>query len=281
MHKNNPFLKDYDFTKLVQCHPQLKSYIFTNTHKKVTVKFSDPKAVKALNTALLKYEYEISWDIPDQNLCPPIPGRLDYILHIADLLKKENVHLLDIGTGASLIYPILATCHFKWKCTASEIENESLVYAQKLINTNTALRDIKLRQQKNRNHILQNIIQEKDNFDVLICNPPFFKNKKEADRQSQRKVKNLNLQSKEKNFGGRSNELWCPGGEKKFIETLVKESLGFKDQIHWFSSLISNDTNLRSICKTIKKTKPTGFKIIPMKQGNKNSRIIAWSYLKK
>jgi 23S rRNA (adenine1618-N6)-methyltransferase len=279
MHENNPFFKDYDFKKLVKCHPDLKDYLFTNVYKKVTVKFSDPKAVKALNTALLKSQYGIDWDIPDKNLCPPIPGRLDYLIHVSELIQKDEVHMLDIGTGASLIYPILATCHFNWKCTASETIKQSLNNAQKLIQKNPALRGITLLLQDNKNEILENIIHEKDYFDVLVCNPPFFKNEKEATKQNERKARNLKLGKTSKNFSGISHELWFPGGEKKFIQILIRESVKFKNHVQWFTTLVSSHTNLGAICNEIKKTKPTGFEVVSMNQGNKKSHFVAWSYL--
>jgi len=48
--------------------------------------------VKVLNTALLFKYYNIqSWNFPDDNLCPPISGKVDYIHHLADLLKTSNI----------------------------------------------------------------------------------------------------------------------------------------------------------------------------------------------
>ncbi len=106
MHPKNPFAKDYDFDLLVSHFTNLKDFVFLNKYGNKTIKFGDKQAVKALNKALLKAYYDITWDIPENNLCPPIPGRLDYLLHVADLVTKTDIHLLDIGTGAKLIYPI-------------------------------------------------------------------------------------------------------------------------------------------------------------------------------
>ncbi|MBK5214809.1 MAG: 23S rRNA (adenine(1618)-N(6))-methyltransferase RlmF [Flavobacteriaceae bacterium] len=280
MHPKNPFTKDYNFDALIPHHPALKEYVFVNQHGNNSIKFSNNQAVKALNTALLKAQYGITyWNIPENNLCPPIPGRLDYLLHVADLLQKEDVKLLDIGTGANLIYPILASRHFNWQCTASEVDLDSLKNAQEIIANNSNLKDIELRHQKFKNSILEHIIQPTDAFDVVVCNPPFYKTRTDAERNNQRKVDNLELQEADTlNFGGSSNELWYKGGEEAFIKKMASESVQFKEQIQWFTVLVSQKEHLKNIKRAINKTKPSEVKIIDMEQGNKQSRFIAWTF---
>ncbi len=257
----------------------LKDFVFVNEYGTKTIKFADSKAVKSLNRALLKFHYGIDWDIPEKNLCPPIPGRLDYLLHVQDLVQRTEVKLLDIGTGANLIYPILGKCHFNWQCTGSEVDIESLENAQKIILQNPKLENIELRHQQNKNLILQNIILDNDVFDVVICNPPFFKSTFDAHQKNQRKVNNLKLREKDNlNFSGVSNELWYKGGEDAFIRKMAMESLQFKNQVQWFTSLVSQKDNLFSIKKTIEKLNPSEIRVINMDQGNKKSRFIAWTF---
>jgi len=279
VHPKNPFAKDYDFDLLVSHFASLKDFVFLNKYGNKTIKFGDKQAVKALNKALLKAYYDITWDIPENNLCPPIPGRLDYLLHVADLVTKTDLHLLDIGTGANLIYPILGTCHFNWQCTGSEVDPDSLKNAQGIIDKNKVLHKTDLRRQKFKSNILMNLIQPDDTFDVVVCNPPFYKSSYEAQQKNQRKVDNLQLQEKDKlNFGGQSNELWYKGGEEAFVKKMAIESVDFKNQVHWFSSLVSKKDSLRNIKRAINKTHPTEVKVIDMEQGNKKSRFIAWTY---
>lgn len=279
MHPKNPFAKDYDFDLLVSHFANLKDFVFLNKYGNKTIKFGDKQAVKALNKALLKAYYDITWDIPENNLCPPIPGRLDYLLHVADLVTKTDLHLLDIGTGANLIYPILGTCHFNWQCTGSEVDPDSLKNAQGIIDKNKVLHKTELRRQKFKSNILMNLIQPDDAFDVVVCNPPFYKSSYEAQQKNQRKVDKLQLQEKDKlNFGGQANELWYKGGEEAFVKKMAIESVDFKNQVHWFSSLVSKKDSLRNIKRAINKTHPTEVKVIDMEQGNKKSRFIAWTY---
>ena len=279
MHAKNPFLQHYDFDQLTQESPNLKPFVFTNQYGTQTIKFANQQAVKALNAALLKSQYGITWDIPANNLCPPIPGRLDYLLYIADLIPKPTLRLLDIGTGANLIYPILATCHLNWQCTASEVDKAALQNAQALIDNNPKLQNISLRPQKFKTHILEHIIQPDDVFDVVVCNPPFYKNRHEARQKNQRKWKNLKLETADQqNFGGLSNELWYKGGEVGFVRKMVAESGQFKKQVHWFTTLISQKENVKTIKRAINKTLPTEVKVVNMEQGNKISRFIAWTF---
>jgi len=280
VHQKNPFTKDYNFDDLITHHPVLKEYVFVNQHGNNSIKFSNNQAVKALNTALLKAHYGIAyWEIPENNLCPPIPGRLDYLLHIADLLQKEDIKLLDIGTGANLIYPILASRHFNWQCTASEVDPDSLKNAQEIIEKNESLKDIEVRHQKFKSSILEHIIQPDDAFDVVVCNPPFYKTRTDAERNNQRKVDNLQLEeTTTQNFGGSSNELWYKGGEEAFIKKMASESEQFKAQVNWFTVLVSQKEHLKNIKRAINKTLPTQVKIIDMEQGNKQSRFIAWTF---
>ena len=282
MHPENPFAKNYDFDFLVQHSPDLKEFVFVNEYGNQTITFEDKQAVKVLNRALLKAYYGLDhWDIPEHNLCPPIPGRLDYLLHVAELIPKTKLSLLDIGTGANLIYPILATCHFNWQCTASEVDLDALKNAQEIIDSNKVLQKIALRRQRFKSSILEHIIQPGDNFDVVVCNPPFFKNRTDAEQQNQRKVRNLQLEGGERlNFGGLANELWYKGGEEAFIKKMAGESVLFKDQVHWFSSLVSQKENIKNIKRAINKTDPAEVKVIEMEQGNKKSRFVAWTYRK-
>jgi 23S rRNA (adenine1618-N6)-methyltransferase len=280
LHEKNPFIKEYNFDTLNKQHPPLQSFVAENKYGNKSIQFSNTDAVKALNTALLKVDFGLSyWEIPENNLCPAVPGRLDYLLYVSDLVKKDNINLLDIGTGANLIYPILATTHFNWKCTASEVDQDALKNAQEIIDKNESLKTIDLRQQKFKNSILENIITPTDLFDVIVCNPPFYKNRFDAEQNNKRKVKNLQLEVDDsKNFGGLSNELWYKGGEEAFVKKMASESVQFKSQVTWFTALVSQKENLKNIKRAINKTLPTEVKVIDMEQGNKKSRFVAWTF---
>ncbi|MGL4538237.1 MAG: 23S rRNA (adenine(1618)-N(6))-methyltransferase RlmF [Cetobacterium sp.] len=287
LHPNNPHKGRYDFKILIEKLPELKSFIIKNPIGEDTIDFSDNQAVICLNKALIKTYYNIeNWDIPAGFLCPPIPGRADYIHYIADLLtKKKNINVLDIGTGANCIYPIIGSQTFSWNYTASDIDPKSIENAQKIIDSNENLKNkVKLKLQKDRNHIFVGVIEKNYRFDLTMCNPPFHSSLEDALKANQRKVDNLNKGNKNiqkgLNFGGQKAELWCPGGERLFLKKMAKESAIFASQVYYFTSLISNKENVKPTIKVLEKL-GAKCQVLEMSQGQKISRVLAWTFNQK
>ena len=251
--------------------------------------------MKILNKALLNHYYGIkNWEFPDENLCPPIPGRADYIHHIADLLGENNfgaipigdkITCLDVGLGASCIYPIIGVTEYDWKFIGSDIDPKSITSAQNIINSNSAIKDkIECRLQKNSKNVFHGIIRKEDKLELIICNPPFHASIEDAQKGTRRKIKNLSgkkVKTPELNFAGISNELICEGGEYKFIQNMIRESEKFSQNCYWFSTLVSKQSNLKGIYKLLESIKATQVKRISMGTGNKSSRIVAWTFLSK
>ena len=285
LHPNNPHKGKYDFEVLSKNIPQLKEYIRKNPRGEDTIDFSDNEAVILLNKALLKTFYNIdNWDIPKSFLVPPIPGRADYIHYIAELLeKKDSVKVLDIGTGANCIYPIIGSQSYDWNFVASDIDSKSIENAQKIIDANKNLKDkIILKLQKNRDNIFEGIIDKTDRFDLTMCNPPFHSSLEAAIKANERKVSNLNKGNKEIkkgfNFGGQKAELWCNGGELLFLKKMAKESVKFSSQVNWFTSLVSDKDNIKPLGKLLEKLGAKEVKVLEMSQGQKISRVLAWKF---
>ncbi|HSD05611.1 23S rRNA (adenine(1618)-N(6))-methyltransferase RlmF [Flavobacterium sp.] len=295
LHPRNLHRSRYDFEKLTANSPELKPYIFTNEHKVETIDFSNPEAVKQLNKALLQTYYGIQkWDIPKNYLCPPIPGRADYIHYIADLLASsnkgkipegENVSGLDIGIGSNCIYPIIGNSVYGWSFVGTDIDPKAIENCSKIIEANPKLIDaISLQQQTESRFIFKNIITPEDRFTFTICNPPFHNSSEEAQKIATRKVNNLNPKTSKTdkpvlNFGGQNAELWCDGGELAFIKQMIYESAKYPMQCLWFTTLVSKSDNLKTIYKTLAKVHAATIKTVNMAQGQKTSRFIAWSFL--
>lgn len=286
MNKKNKHKEDYHFEKLIEVCPELEPHVFVNKYEKQTINFADAKAVKALNTALLKVHYNIEyWQFPDTNLCPPIPGRVDYIHHIADLLKasklNKDITILDIGTGASCIYPLLGNAEYNWKFVATDSHKKTIAIAEKIIIKNKLKKDIQLKHQPNTERVFKGIISATDKFSASICNPPFYKDEAEAFEATTRKLKGLGklTDSVIRNFAGQAHELCFKGGEKAFLHTYLYESSLFKKQCFWYTSLVSNKDNIKSMKKSLGKLGATAIKVIEMSQGNKKSRVVAWTFL--
>lgn len=271
---------------LTERFPKLKKFIAPNKYGNFSINFFDPEAVKCLNQALLLYYYDIHWDIPNNYLCPPIPGRADHLHYIASFLEAEGMNIngincLDIGTGANCVYPIIGTNEYHWNFVATDIDPTALESAHNLKNNNPSkLANVYFRLQKNRTHIFKGILKTEDQFQLSVCNPPFHSSKAEADKGTLRKLNNLkNKKSGVRlNFSGKSNELWCPGGELQFIRQMIHEGKIYRNQIDWLSSLISKKENIPTLLKELKKTGVSRHELIPIEHGNKKSRILIWKY---
>jgi len=293
LHPRNKHRERYDFKQLIETCPELAQFVTLNIYNDESVDFSDPQAVKALNKALLKYFYDIdNWNIPRNYLCPPIPGRADYIHYIADLLGSSNngkipegsrIRCLDIGVGANCVYPIIGNKEYGWSFTGADIDPVSIRSANKIIESNSFLKGkIELRLQPDPKDIFFGIIQNDELFDVSICNPPFHSSLAEAQSGTLRKLSNLNNEKITRpvmNFGGQGSELWCKGGEEKFIRDMIRQSRLFAASCYWFSTSVSKQSHLKSIYEALKKAEAVEVRTIPMGQGNKSGRIIAWTFL--
>lgn len=297
LHPRNLHKDGYNFEALAVDFPALKKHVKPNKYSTESIDFADPVAVKALNCALLKHHYGIDgWNVPEGYLCPPIPGRVDYLHYVADLLSGRGivasdsrpVRMLDIGTGANGIYSLLAAQVYGWHCSGSEIDPIALKNLAAVLDKNEALKQlIDLRLQRDKRKIFEGVIKPGERFDLSVCNPPFHASQKEAMKSNQRKVNSLAYNRGDKpgakaqpalNFGGQKNELWCEGGESGFLQTMINESALYGKQCRWFSTLISKSENLGQAKWLLRNVGARDILEVEMEQGNKTTRIVAWSF---
>jgi 23S rRNA (adenine1618-N6)-methyltransferase len=183
------------------------------------------------------------------------------------------------------VYPIIGIKEYDWSFIGSDVDPISIESAQKIIDSNENLHSkIELRLQPAKNDVFRNILNEDELIDVTICNPPFHSSLEEATKGTNRKIKNLSDKKPTKtvlNFGGQNAELFCEGGEERFIGTMIRQSRQFRNSCFWFSTLVSKQSSLKSIQEALKKAEVEETITIPMGQGNKTSRIVAWTFLTK
>ena len=293
LHPRNKHRERYDFNQLIINCPELSHFVHKNIYGDESIDFFNPNAVKMLNKELLKHFYNISnWNIPDGYLCPPIPGRAEYIHQVADILGNSNngqipfgpkIKCLDIGVGANCIYPIIGCSEYGWSFIGADIDPVAIESASRIIESNPFLEGkIGLRLQRNYKDIFCGIIQNDEHFDLTVCNPPFHASKEQAQSGTLRKLKNLKDKNTKKlvlNFGGQNSELWCDGGEELFVSEMIRQSKQFSTDCFWFSTLISKDSNLKKVNEALQKAEAVEVKTIPMIFGNKTSRIVVWTFL--
>jgi 23S rRNA (adenine1618-N6)-methyltransferase len=294
LHPRNQHRSRYDFPQLIKSSPQLKPFVFVNQYGDESVDFSNPQAVKSLNAALLKHFYHIAnWDIPEHYLCPPIPGRADYIHYLADLLAAVNgdriprghqVKVLDIGVGANCIYPLIGHQEYGWQFIGADIDKRAVDSATNIAAVNGLQKYLQFRHQPVHQHIFKGIVKPGETFELTLCNPPFHASAEEAMAGSQRKVRNLGKQKGRDtvlNFGGQHSELWCRGGELEFIRNMIKESSQIAKQSCWFTTLVSKSAHLSMVYYALENAGVTAVRTVEMAQGQKQSRFVAWSFLSK
>ena len=302
LHPRNKHVGRYNFDVLIATTPSLAHFVKRNAYDDLSIDFADALAVKTLNRALLLHYYAVAdWDIPPNYLCPPIPGRADYLHYLADLLGASNdgpiphgscVRVLDIGTGANVIYPLIGHREYGWHFVGADIDAAALGNAQGILDANAGLADaITLRKQASAGHVFKTLIRKDEIFDLTMCNPPFHASLNEAIAGTARKWRGLERSRNQTNkpikhstaantlnFGGQAAELYCAGGEAAFIELMVNESTQFAKQCLWFTTLVSKAANLPGVYRALKKIGALETQTINMTQGQKTSRIVAWSF---
>ncbi|WP_419813578.1 23S rRNA (adenine(1618)-N(6))-methyltransferase RlmF [Bacterioplanoides sp.] len=325
LHHRNCHQGRYDMAALVDALPALSDYLTLNPKGEQTIDFADQDAVLCLNQALLQHHYGIDgWQIPADYLCPPIPGRADYIHYAADLMAKYQLsprngqaRVLDIGTGANLIYSLLGANVYQWQMLACDIDQAALDNAAEILQHNPALAtQIQLRLQNDKQSIFRHIIQPGEHYQLSVCNPPFYESAADAQAENRRKTRNLarhqqartaakpevaapladsgansasavvsndpwakaKASPEQRNFGGQNNELWCEGGELAFLKRMARESKEFATQVDWFTSLVSKQEHVPMLLEYLKRQGVKKTEVVKMAQGQKISRFIAWTF---
>ncbi len=293
LHNRTPHSQGYDLELLCQQTPALARWLITTPAGKQSIDFHRPEAVKTLNQALLRTHYQLQWSLASGYLCPPVPGRADYLHRIADIMAESNhgqvpsgsqVKVLDIGCGANCIYPLLGNRSYQWQFIGSDIDAQALQHARQLIHDNQLQAVIQLRQQQHPKHSFNGIIKPGDIIDFTLCNPPFHRSQQQAEQGSRRKWRNLKRHSDKSpafqlNFAGQSHELYCEGGEPGFVVAMIRESQRWSQQVSWFSTLLSKHTTLPVAERQLNKLPIQQLRIIHLQHGNKTSRLLCWSFM--
>ncbi len=292
LHARNRHREGYDFPSLLRACPELSAFVAPNPRGLPSIDFGDPRAVRILNRALLLQAYGIrDWDLPAGYLCPPIPGRADYLHHLADLLAEGRagiprgaaVRVLDVGTGAACIYPLLGHREYGWSFLASDIDAGALASSARILKANPGLAEaVELRRQARPERIFEGLVGPDEAFEAWMCNPPFHASPAEAREGSRRKWRNLGraeeLRTEALNFGGRGAELWCPGGEVAFLGRMIEESSRRPSLCRWFTALLSRSSHLPAVLRALRASGAREVRVLDMAQGQKRSRIVAWAF---
>ena len=290
LHPRNRFRAGYDFGRLIASSPRLAAFVAPNAFGNISIDYADPAAVKALNQALLKDAYGLDWDLPPDYLCPPIPGRSEYLHHLADLLdlgqasqpRRTPIAVLDIGMGANCIYPLIGAREYGWHFVGSEVDPIAVKWAKKLVASNPSVANlIECRLQQSPLSCFAGVTTAGETFDVSMCNPPFHESAEAAAEGTRRKQRNLGTKKSKAtglNFGGLAGELWCEGGELGFVGRMIAESAERPQLCRWFTTIVSRREHLPRLFKQLDAVNAADVQTLEMAHGQKKSRILAWTF---
>ncbi|KAK9871833.1 hypothetical protein WA026_014290 [Henosepilachna vigintioctopunctata] len=282
MHPRNIYIKPPNFKELAILYPEFRKYLQQDIAGKVTLDFKDVNAIRALSRVLLLKDFDLNVEIPLNKLIPTIPLRLNYLLWIEDLLNIERINLdkvygIDIGTGASCVYPLMAAKKFNWNMVGTEIDKDSLECAKKNISNNF-LNEKVMVYESTKNTLLKEVVQNMNlEFHFCMCNPPFFSSTQELhpffkSRKSTRPhPKNA--------FCASIGEVVVNGGEIQFISNLINESAELKNKVKIFTTMIGHKSSLVPLKALLRKLEVCSFKQTEFCQGHTTRWGLAWTFL--
>ncbi|KAI0283555.1 hypothetical protein BC826DRAFT_920462 [Russula brevipes] len=287
MHERNPYKTPPDFETLAQGYPPLRPHIIHAVENAPpTIDFHDETAQRRLTQALLYRDFDIKLEIPRDRLCPPVPNRLNYILWLQDIVSHTSssdllspVRGIDIGTGASAIYPLIA-CRLSpnWHFVATDIDEEALISAQANIDRNGLSERITLLRADPTGPIMLPLIQSPAaSFDFSMCNPPFYSSTEDATQSAA--VKELLPNAV---CTGAEVEMITPGGEEAFVSKMLSESITLGQRcrhVPWYTSMFGKQSSLTALVTLLRTHSITNYAITELVQGHTRRWALAWSFI--
>ena len=278
MHRRNRYWKRPDFKQLAKEYPELVEYL-----KGTSFYFESERAIRLLTTVLLKKDFDLNIDLPEHNLCPTLANRLDYLHLIEDLLESSGINYrddsitgLDIGTGASCIYPLLGCrLHPNWKFVATEIASDSIIVAQDNVLQNQLSDQIRLYKIADDSSPLMKPFDDILSIDFCMCNPPFYSSEEEI---REKRIIKETLPSAKSRYTT-SESVYHAGGEVAFVKRIIEESLQYRSRCRWFTSLLGLKSSVNILQDVLEEYNTSLIKVMSSQVGNTKRWVLAWSFL--
>ncbi|MGH0162819.1 UNVERIFIED_CONTAM: hypothetical protein FKN15_043942 [Acipenser sinensis] len=278
MHPRNRYKdKAPDFAYLASKYPEFKQHVHTNLTGRVGLNFKDPEAVRALTCTLLKEDFGLTIEIPLERLIPTVPLRLNYIHWVEDLIEGGGQRWgIDIGTGASCIYPLLGASMNGWFFLATEVDDMCYNYAKKNVEQNNLSELIKVVKVPQKT-LLMDALKEESGivYDFCMCNPPFFANQLEAKGVNSRSARRPPPSSV--NTGG-VTEIMAEGGELEFVKRIIHDSLQLQRRLRWYSCMLGKKCSLAPLKEELRKHGVPKVTHTEFCQGRTMRWALAWSF---
>lgn len=279
MHPRNRYKdKPPDFAYLASKYPEFQQHVQTSLVGRPVVNFKEPEAVRALTCTLLKEDFGLTIEIPLERLIPTVPLRLNYIHWVEDLTdgQKQLRRGIDIGTGASCIYPLLGATMNGWYFLATEVDDICFDYAKKNVEQNNMSDLIKVVKVPQKTLLMDALKEETEIiYDFCMCNPPFFANQMEAKGVNSRNSRRPPPSSV--NTGG-VTEIMAEGGELEFVKRIIHDSLQLKKRLRWYSCMLGKKCSLAPLKEELRKQGVPKVTYTEFCQGRTMRWALAWSF---
>ncbi|KAK6191421.1 hypothetical protein SNE40_003115 [Patella caerulea] len=279
MHPRNHYRNNKpDFSQLALKYPEFADHSTQDLNGKVCLDFKKANSVRILTQTLLKEDFDLNVELPDDRLTPTLSSRLNYIHWIEDIFGDSYKELrgIDIGTGASCIYPILGCKINNWSFLATDVNEKNLEYANKNVKGNNMQTKIQVVKVEEGTCIPQFVLSSDQSYDFVMCNPPFFADHMEA--QAITTTRKVDRPDPPSMSTAEDCESIVPGGEAQFIKQMIQDSFQLKEKIRVFTSMVGKKINVSVIKEELKRRQISNFSTTEFCQGKTMRWGIAWTF---
>ncbi|KAK0498830.1 hypothetical protein EDD18DRAFT_1153999 [Armillaria luteobubalina] len=280
MHDRNIYRRTTDFVGLAKAYPELENHLIPSPSSSSlkTIDFKNEESQRCLTKALLYRDFGVDVVLPEDRLCPPVPNRLNYVLWIQDIMREHpspGVCGVDIGTGASAIYPLLACkLELDWSFVATELDDASFQLAESNISRNQLGNRVRVLQAHPGQPILSPLNASPDeSFSFTMCNPPFYASLDEVTLSAEGKAMDPNAVCT-----GAPVEMVTPGGEAAFVRQILRESKQLGTRCRWYTSMLGKMSSLKEVVDLLKELSIDNYAITEFVQGQTRRWAIGWSF---
>ncbi|CAH0058543.1 unnamed protein product [Clonostachys solani] len=275
-HFQELYARPPDFKVLGRLDPDLAAVL-----KGRELDFDDPASVMQLTKTLLKLDFDLNIELPDDRLCPPVANRHNYILWLKNLLDTSSYEKpgrkavgIDIGTGASCIYPLLGCTQRPWSFVASDIDAKSLDYARENVKRNELTHRINVLARTQDDPMIPLQDANLSSADFTMTNPPFYASKDELlESAAQKSRKPFTACT------GSETEMVTTGGEVAFVGKILDESLELRDRVQWYTCMVGFLSSATRLVERLKKEGIDNYAVTEFVQGSKTRRwAVGWSF---
>ncbi|KAI9830598.1 MAG: hypothetical protein M1826_004624 [Phylliscum demangeonii] len=293
------YKNDVDFQVLAHDSPDFAKILKANGQ----LDFSNPKAIQQLTISLLKRDFKLEINLPDDRLCPPVPNRFNYILWLQDLLDTTSDRYTERYDPAREVtgldmYGVSSMAHLgrrhrgklylsvtrmraaaevevsRYSLRGEDIDEKNVQCAQENVSLNKLNARIKVVQTTAQDALIPIERYGLSRIDFCMCNPPFYDSVEEMVSSAQRKQR-----APFSACTGAEVEMVTAGGEVGFVKQMVAESQTLRDRVQWYTSMLGKHRSVATVLQHLQELGARNWAVTAFVQGTKTRRwAVAWSW---